>query len=615
MNTSSKHSILVLADPFSKPSFAPRLRYLCAFLEAQGYALDVYTEQWDTIPFEHSYPIHEIRLMKGGAWAIKAMMNILFDWKSRVFTRHVRRLTADKKYNLVFCTTFSTFPLKTALSLARDYSLPLIVDIRDLDEQVPGAQYQYHRSWWARPWRKFYQAIQIRRRNSVLRKADAITTISPWHRDFLLSINPNINLIYNGFDPESFYPVDIRAKEFLISYIGRIYEFQDLQLLRSCIEELHQPDIHLNLHTPDHLPLPLHEVGNEIRRSSIMVVLTNREAKGMLTTKFFEALGCEKPVLCIPDDQGTLSQTIRTTRAGLSSDDKDTIKSFILDKYNEWKHNGYTHQYVDQDQKHLFSRRHQAEQFRQLFTDTITPMISVIVPVYNASAYLQQCLQSIVNQDTHARIQIIVIDDSSTDTSQHIAQQFAEQHAHCSNREFILLSQPHSGQSAARNLGITHAKGQYICYVDADDYLSPDFLSTHLQVLLSSRAQIVQSGYRRVTDIGKQIAVKYPRHRFQFTVPWARLYRREVVQDILFPEGMIYEDIIFSMNLWSKHPECQCISYTGYNYRINSSSTTSRINPPAQDKVFDTIHTTHAPWWLKLYTIIRLKLHFANNRS
>lgn len=339
---------------------------MCAYLHAQGYTIDVYTEQWDRIPFEHAYPIHEIRLMKGGWWAIKTLMNVLFDWKERVFTRRVRRLTADRQYDLVFCTTFSTFPLATALRLAREKQLPLITDIRDLDEQVPGAQYQYHRAWWTRPWRNIYRSVQIKRRNRVLRQADCLTTVSPWHVDFLRTIRPNVHLIYNGFAPQQFYPENIRSEQFLISYIGRLYEFQNMEILRVCIDELGIPAIRLNLHTPDNSPLPIDAVGDEIRRSSIMLVLTGREAKGMMTTKFFEALGCEKPVLCIPDDHGLLAESIRDTNAGLASDDKAEIKAFILDKYHEWQQNGYTRQQVNQQKKQLFSRQHQVEQFEQI---------------------------------------------------------------------------------------------------------------------------------------------------------------------------------------------------------------------------------------------------------
>ena len=85
----------------------------------------------------------------------------------------------------------------------------------------------------------------------------------------------------------------------------------------------------------------------------------------MMTTKFYEALGCEKPVLCVPSDESVLAATIRDTNAGIATDNKEEIKQFILEKYHEWQANGYTHQEVRH--KEQFSREYQARQFEELF--------------------------------------------------------------------------------------------------------------------------------------------------------------------------------------------------------------------------------------------------------
>jgi len=366
--------LLILADPFSKPSYAPRLRYLCDYLTRNGWTTDVYTEKFADIVFAHDYPIHEMVFYRNRCdWAIKAAWSLLTDWKDRFFTKKVKQAIANKEYDAVFCTTFSTFPLGTALAIARERALPLHVDIRDLDEQVPGAQYQEHRSWWTRPFRQWYKNVNIRRRNRVLQAADCITTISPWHVDFIRRINPNVHLVYNGYDPKQFYPEDVQSDRFLVSYIGKIYEFQHIDPVEEAIRQLNNPDIVLNLHTPDHAPLPIEAVGNEIRRSSVMVVLTNPEAKGMMTTKFFEALGCEKPILCVPDDKGLLAETIRRTHAGIATGDVEQIKAFLLEKYEEWRteessgrRRGFTHQEVDQKVKNAFSREEEAKQIEKL---------------------------------------------------------------------------------------------------------------------------------------------------------------------------------------------------------------------------------------------------------
>ena len=203
----------------------------------------------------------------------------------------------------------------------------------------------------------------------MLRKANAVTTVSPWHVDFIRSYNSEVHLIYNGYDPAQFYAEDIPTDTFRISYIGRIYAFQSTSLVEQALIELNLPNVELNIHTPDCQPIPLNHVGDDLRHSSMALVLTNPNAKGMMTTKFFEALGCEKPVLCIPSDNGVLADTIRMTNSGLASSDLEEIKAFIFEKYQEWQQNGFTRQAVVQ--KEQFSREKQAQQFQQLFFETL----------------------------------------------------------------------------------------------------------------------------------------------------------------------------------------------------------------------------------------------------
>ena len=366
-----KLNILILADPFGRPSFAPRLRYLCNYLMRQGHQIAVYTEQFQPFDFPHSYPIIEkpIAYHNTWQWAWQSLWSLLTDWRNRQFSQWVKEQVKEQDFDMVFCTTFSTFPLRAAYDIAREKNIPLITDIRDLDEQVPGAQYQSHRQWWAKPFSRWYKWVNIRRRNRVLCAANVVTTISPWHVDFIRQYNSNVHLIYNGYDPTQFYAKDIPTDTFRISYIGRIYEFQSTALIEQAVRELNLPNVELNIHTPDCQPIPLNQVGDELRRSSMALVLTNPYAKGMMTTKFFEAFGCEKPILCIPSDNGLLAETIHQTNAGIASSEINEIKAFILEKYHEWQQNGFTRQAVIN--KEQFSREKQAQQFEQLFTETL----------------------------------------------------------------------------------------------------------------------------------------------------------------------------------------------------------------------------------------------------
>ena len=228
-------------------------------------------------------------------------------------------------------------------------------------------------------------------------------------------------------------------------------------------------------------------------------------------------------------------------------------------------------------------------------------MISIIVPIYNAEKYLPACLDSLLNQ-TECDLQIVLVDDGSTDGSWSIAQKYAAK-----DNRIELIQQKHAGQSATRNNGLKHAKGEYIAFVDADDTIASDWCEKHLAAI--EGMAYVQSGYQRN---GKTFL---PKNSYQFTSPCMRLYRKKTIEDLLFTEGMIYEDVVWSVDLWLRDLPCHMIRYAGYHYTSNPNSTTSRPHPNAQKKVFAILRQRAGETALKgkmiiLYTIMRLKLHF-----
>lgn len=237
--------------------------------------------------------------------------------------------------------------------------------------------------------------------------------------------------------------------------------------------------------------------------------------------------------------------------------------------------------------------------------------ISVIVPIYNAEPYLGRCIESLIHQP-HQALQIILVNDGSTDNSITIARKYAEQ----DNRIEVYSLSKNQGQSAARNWGLQHATGEYISFVDADDYIDEDFYTYMLQHI--GQLDCVQIGYRRVTQHGKILIKKLPKHFYQFTSPCMRLYRRTIftTHGLYFPEGMIYEDVIFSLDFWAIKPTYKMLSYMGYNYLANTQSTTATRNLVAKELLFATLRDKQEQSQsifhklLVLYTIIRLKFHF-----
>ena len=236
--------------------------------------------------------------------------------------------------------------------------------------------------------------------------------------------------------------------------------------------------------------------------------------------------------------------------------------------------------------------------------------ISVIVPIFNAGAYLAKCIESLIHQP-YTALQVILVNDGSTDDSLAIAQQYAAQ-----DSRIEVYTQTNQGQSVARNLGLQYAKGEYISFVDADDYIDADFYTTLMQHI--GELDCVQIGYRRVTARGKVLLEKLPKHFYQFTSPCMRLYRRELFtqHNLRFPSGMIYEDVVFSLDFWGTKPSYRILSYTGYNYLANTSSTTAMRNLVAKELLFATLKEKKQlsksliHKLLVMYTVLRLKFHF-----
>lgn len=228
-------------------------------------------------------------------------------------------------------------------------------------------------------------------------------------------------------------------------------------------------------------------------------------------------------------------------------------------------------------------------------------MISFIIPIFNAEKYLSACITSLVCQ-TEKDLQIILVDDGSTDRSLAIAQEWAAKDA-----RLEVYHQPNAGQSAARNWGLKHAKGEYVAFVDADDAISQDWCEKHIAAIKG--VDYVQSGYTRN---GVQ---KTPSSVHQFTSPCMRLYRREAIAQLRFPEGMIYEDVLWSVDLWLSGATCRIIRYDGYHYTANPESTTAHSHPEAQKRVLQALRAKRKGASMRgkfiiAYTICRLKLHF-----
>lgn len=126
------------------------------------------------------------------------------------------------------------------------------------------------------------------------------------------------------------------------------------------------------------------------------------------------------------------------------------------------------------------------------------PKISVIVPVYNGDQYLRQCLESLLKQ-IFTDFEIMVVNDGSADFSYQICQEFAHQ-----DSRVRVFNQTNQGQAVARNLALAHARGEYITFVDADDYVVERYLVALYQAALEQDAEVVVGEYFRYGDAEKK---------------------------------------------------------------------------------------------------------------
>ena len=184
-------------------------------------------------------------------------------------------------------------------------------------------------------------------------------------------------------------------------------------------------------------------------------------------------------------------------------------------------------------------------------------LISVIVPVYNVESYIAECIESIQNQ-TYMNLEIILVNDGSTDASGDICDQYAAY-----DERIKVIHQENGGLSAARNTGIEAANGDYISFVDSDDYIRLTLFEDMLQLLKEYDLDIIEfTAFRdKSGDIiegcndghleiySKEDALRLAMHDC-FVAAWSKLYKRSAIGDVRFPVGRKFEDTATMLIGW-----------------------------------------------------------------
>lgn len=207
-------------------------------------------------------------------------------------------------------------------------------------------------------------------------------------------------------------------------------------------------------------------------------------------------------------------------------------------------------------------------------------MISIIVPIYNRLKYLDKCLYSICCQ-SYVDFEVLLIDDGSTDGSANICKKYCDM-----DSRFQYYYQEHKGVSSVRNYGLKLARGEWISFIDSDDWIGTEFLNAMWKEAQHSHADIVVSGYERVDDEGKCLkkdvfddailssgqALLMVCKNIIADYVWNKIFRKELWDNIHFPEDRVYEDILVMYRVFMCAKRVSVISTCQYYYLLHLDS-------------------------------------------
>ena len=221
--------------------------------------------------------------------------------------------------------------------------------------------------------------------------------------------------------------------------------------------------------------------------------------------------------------------------------------------------------------------------------------ISIIVPVYNAEQYLECCISSVLNQ-TMDDFELILVNDGSTDSSGEICEKYKDKDP----RVIVLHKENGGGAGATRNLGLTVANGEYVTFMDADDWMQPDMLEIMYSAAKEESADVVICGYRYIFNENRESTDNYNQFLPRQTIcgkdnvkdffvkyfpdglvgyPWNKLYRLDVLRDnnLSFTLMRRMQDGVFNLHFFGYAEKCVVLEAPLYNYRASQAITKRKL--------------------------------------
>lgn len=223
-----------------------------------------------------------------------------------------------------------------------------------------------------------------------------------------------------------------------------------------------------------------------------------------------------------------------------------------------------------------------------------TIKVSVIIPVYNVGSYLEQCIDSILCQ-SFVNFELILVDDGSTDRSGAICDKYAGKDA-----RIKVIHQPNAGLPTARKVGLENAQGEYVLYVDADDWVDPNHLESLVEVAEQRDADVVLCGFNYefpkrkiknenipIATKGKDVIIECLNNRLHAGVVF-KLVKKDIFVDnqLCFPKYNFFEDMYLTIEILLCANKIASTGLATYHYRFNVSSETHEKNAAFRIKKF-----------------------------
>ena len=205
-------------------------------------------------------------------------------------------------------------------------------------------------------------------------------------------------------------------------------------------------------------------------------------------------------------------------------------------------------------------------------------LISIIIPIYNTETFLRQCVDSVINQ-TYKNLEIILVDDGSTDNSGKICDEYA-----LKDNRIKVIHKKNGGVSSARNAGLDIAKGDYIGFVDSDDFIEKDMYESLLNTIIRTKSQVVVCNWfkgvknnwiqNKIFPTKEKLTVNEALENFYWCMfCWNKLFDIKIIGKIRFPVNCGYgEDISFCLDIYKLCENIICLDKCKYYYRTNYNS-------------------------------------------